>query len=270
MVTDQVDTLLELRDVRKFIEVTSRMGTAKEVVKAVDGVSLTVRRSSVFGVVGETGSGKTTLARLVSRLAEPTSGDILYDGTSISRLKGSELKAYHRKVQMVFQNPYGSLDPRQSVGSALREPILANRVTDRHKAEERVSELLEMVGLGEEHRTRYPHELSGGQRQRLAVARALSVNPETLLLDEPTSFLDVSIQSQILGLLKELQGRLKLTYIFISHNLSVVWYMCSEIAVMQNGKIVELGARDQIFNRPQHEYTKALIDSIPRITRPEA
>jgi ABC-type oligopeptide transport system ATPase subunit len=257
--------LLEVKDVQKVIQAVGHMGRTREIVRAVDGVTFSVRRGESFGVVGETGSGKSTLARMITKLTEPTSGEIFYDGGSISKLKGKDLAAYRRKVQMIFQNPYGSLNPRQRVGDALYEPISLNKVVDRPGIDNRVSELLELVGLSEDQKNRYPHELSGGQRQRLATARALSLNPETIVLDEPTAFLDVSIQAQMLTLLKELRERLSLTYVFISHNLSVIWYMCDNIAVMQQGKIVEQGTRDEIFERPREDYTKALIKSIPSI-----
>jgi ABC-type oligopeptide transport system ATPase subunit len=257
--------LLEVKDVQKIIHAVGHMGRTREIVRAVDGVTFSVRRGESFGVVGETGSGKSTLARMITKLTEPTSGEIFYDGRSISGLKGKDLAAYRRKVQMIFQNPYGSLNPRQRVGDALYEPIALNKVVDRPGIDNRVSELLELVGLSEDQKSRYPHELSGGQRQRLATARALSLNPETIVLDEPTAFLDVSIQAQMLTLLKELRERLSLTYVFISHNLSVIWYMCDNIAVMQQGKIVEQGTRDDIFERPREDYTKALIKSIPSI-----
>jgi ABC-type oligopeptide transport system ATPase subunit len=262
---DSSPVLLDVRDVQKIIHVVGRMGRTREIVRAVDGVSFSVRRGESFGVVGETGSGKSTLARLITKLTEPTSGEIFYDNKSISELKGKNLEAYRRKVQMIFQNPYGSLNPRQRVGDALREPIALNKVVPRPGIDSRVSELLELVGLSEDQKNRYPHELSGGQRQRLATARALSLNPETIVLDEPTAFLDVSIQAQMLTLLKDLRERFSLTYIFISHNLSVIWYMCDRIAVMQQGKIVEQGTRDEIFERPREDYTKALIKSIPSI-----
>jgi ABC-type oligopeptide transport system ATPase subunit len=260
-------SLLEVRDVQKIINVIGRLGRTRDIVRAVDGVTFSVKRGQSFGIVGETGSGKSTLARMITKLIEPTGGEILYDGKSISNIRGRDLVAYRRRVQMIFQNPYGSLDPRQRVGDCLREPIVTNKVIDSPKISDRVSELLELVGLSPDQRDRYPHELSGGQRQRLATARALSLNPETLLLDEPTSSLDVSIQAQMLTLLRNLRERLNLTYVFISHNLSVIWYMCDVIAVMQQGKIVEQGTRDEIFERPKNEYTKTLINSIPSIMR---
>jgi ABC-type oligopeptide transport system ATPase subunit len=260
-------SLLEVRDVHKFITVVGHLGRTKDLVKAVDGVTFSVKRGQSFGIVGETGSGKSTLAKLITKLIEPTSGEILYDGRSISNMRGKDLITYRRRIQMVFQNPYGSLDPRQRVGDSLREPIATNKTIEPTKIGDRVSELLELVGLSPDQRDRYPHELSGGQRQRLATARALCVNPETLVLDEPTSSLDASIQAQMLTLLRDLRERLNLTYVFISHNLSVIWYMCDSIAVMQQGRIVERGTREEIFERPQEDYTKALIKSIPSITR---
>jgi len=259
--------ILEVKDVHKYMTVAAHMGRAKELVKAVDGVTFSVSRGQSFGVVGETGSGKSTLARLITKLIEPTSGEILYNGRSISDMRGNDLATYRRSVQMVFQDPYSSLDPRQRVGDAISEPIAVNKIIETPQIAKRVAELFQLVGLSPDQRDRFPHELSGGQRQRLATARALSVKPELLVLDEPTSSLDVSIQAQMLTLLRDLREQLNLTYIFISHNLSVIWYMCDRIVVMQQGKIVEQGTRDEIFERPQKEYTKTLINSIPPIMR---
>lgn len=257
--------LLEVIGVEKYINVMGPLGKTKDIVKAVDGVSFTVRRGESFGIVGETGSGKSTLARLITKLIEPTKGEICYDGKSILKLRGEDLRKYRRKVQLVFQNPYGSLDPRQKIESCIKEPLLVNKIRQGGEIKPRVLELLTLVGLGEQHMERYPHELSGGQRQRLAVARALALEPETIILDEPTSFLDVSIQAQILELLNDLRKRLNLTYLFISHNLSVIWYMCENVTVMQSGKIIESGNRGDIFDNPRYEYTKSLIKSIPKI-----
>ena len=261
--SNQETDLLQIRQIKKYIDQTDALGTKRDVVRALDGVSFSVKRGEAFGVVGETGSGKSTLARLITRLIDPTSGDILYNGKSIIGLKGKNLKEYRKKVQMVFQNPYGSLDPRQKVGDSLKEAMYANNTCEKSELEKRTIELLTLVGLNSEHANRYPHELSGGQRQRLAISRALCLEPEMIVLDEPTSFLDVSIQAQILELLNDLRVKLNLTYIFISHNLSVIWYMCGNVVVMQSGKIVESGDRDRIFRNPQNEYTKELIQSIP-------
>jgi oligopeptide/dipeptide ABC transporter ATP-binding protein len=233
-------------------------------VRAVDGVTLGVKKGETLGIVGESGCGKTTLSRTVMRLLEPSQGKIVYDGTDISRLKGSQLKPFRRRMQMVFQDPYASLDPRQSVRSALMEPMtihhMGNSKAERLRTVER---LIETVGLNPDHLSRFPHEFSGGQRQRIAVARALAVKPDFLVLDEPTSSLDVSVQAQILNLLKRLQSELDLTYMFVSHNLAVVRQMCHRTAVMYLGRVVELAPTDLLFQNPKHPYTKALLSSVP-------
>jgi len=233
-------------------------------VHAVDEVSLAVSKRETLGLVGESGCGKTTLARTLMRLTKVTKGTVAYDGTDITRLKGGKLKPYRRKMQVVFQDPYASLDPRQSVRSMLTEPMRIHKLV--RTGEEAVSaatRLVELVGLNPDHLNRFPHEFSGGQRQRIAIARALAVEPEFLVLDEPTSSLDVSVQAQILNLLRNLQEQLSLTYLFISHNLPVIRYMCHRIAVMYLGHIVEIADADSIYLRPRHPYTYALLASAP-------
>jgi oligopeptide transport system ATP-binding protein len=233
-------------------------------VRAVDGVSLGIKRGETFGVVGESGCGKTTLGRTLMRLLEPTNGKIIYDGNEISRLRGRKLKPFRKKMQIVFQDPYASLDPRQSVRSALLEPIrLHNIARSRREANQYAESLIARVGLSPDHLARYPHEFSGGQRQRIAVAKALAVQPEFIVLDEPTSSLDVSVQSQILNLLRDLQTDLKLTYLFVSHNLAVVRQICHRTAVMYLGRIVEVAPTEVLFEKPMHPYTKALLSSVP-------
>ena len=233
---------------------------------AVDGVSFDVARGETFGIVGETGSGKTTTARLVARLLEPTSGTIRFDGRDVAELRRGELKALRRDVQMVFQDPYSSLNPRKSVGSIIAEPFAVHGLHEgRVERRRAVQELMDRVGLNPEHYNRLPHEFSGGQRQRVGVARALALEPKLILADEPVSALDVSIQAQILNLLRELKRDLGLTLVLISHDLAVVRYMSDRVAVMRAGRIVETGASETLFARPQHEYTAALVAAIPRI-----
>jgi oligopeptide/dipeptide ABC transporter ATP-binding protein len=257
--------LIETRNLYKWFPIKGGLlGRTVANVRAVDGVTLAVNRGETLGLVGESGSGKTTLARVIMRLIPATRGQVLFDGTDITREKGQSLRHYRREMQMVFQDPYASLDPRQTVRSALTETMRINRVADSKKmAEEAAARLIEIVGLNPDHLARFPHEFSGGQRQRIAVARALAVNPEFLLLDEPTSSLDVSVQAQILNLFKRLQNELKLTYMFISHNLSVIKHMSDRIAVMYLGRVVEVASTDALFANPKHPYTLALLSAIP-------
>jgi oligopeptide/dipeptide ABC transporter ATP-binding protein len=233
-------------------------------VKAVDGVSLLVRKGETYGLVGESGSGKTTLGKSILRLIEPTAGSVILDGIDVTKASKKELKKLRRRMQIIFQDPYASLDPRETVGSTLSEPMRIHKiVSSRSEALKKSKELLLKVGLNEEHLFRFPHEFSGGQRQRIAVARALAVDPDFIVLDEPTSFLDVSVQAQVLDLLKDLQKELDLTYIFISHNLSVVQYMSNRVGVMYLGKLVEDAARDVLYKSPEHPYSYFLLSAIP-------
>ncbi|MER3601927.1 MAG: peptide ABC transporter ATP-binding protein [Nitrososphaerota archaeon] len=257
--------LLKVEALRKWFPIRGGLlGRIRAYVKAVDGISFEVRRGETFGLVGESGSGKTTVAKCVLRLLEPTSGQILFDGREITTLKESELRPFRRKVQMIFQDPYASLDPRQTVKGALVEALkTAHPAITPREAGDRALELISLMGLNEDHLYRFPHEFSGGQRQRIAIARALATDPEMLILDEPTSFLDVSVQAQILNLLKELQAKLGLTYLFISHNLNVISYMCDRVGVMYLGKLMELGERRALYSSPKHPYTRALMEAIP-------
>lgn len=258
-------SLIQAKDVYKWFPIKGGLlGRTVANVRAVDGVNLNVKRGETVGLVGESGSGKTTVARVIMRLTPATRGQILFDGADITRLKGRSLMHYRRRMQMVFQDPYASLDPRQTVRSALTETMRINHVfKSRDQANDAAEKLVEIVGLNPDHLARFPHEFSGGQRQRIAVARALAVNPDFVLLDEPTSSLDVSVQAQILNLLKKLQSEFNLTYMFISHNLSVIRHMCDRVSVMYLGRIVETANSDRIFSNPKHPYTFALLSAIP-------
>jgi len=234
-------------------------------VKAVDDVSLTVKKGETLGLVGESGCGKSTLGRTLIRLYEPTAGEITFEGQNFLTSRGHDLRKHRKDIQMIFQDPYASLDPRMTIGQIIEQPFVIHNILKPAEREAKVKELLQLVGLRPSHINRYPHEFSGGQRQRISIARAIALNPKLIICDEPVSALDVSIQAQILNLLKDLQEKLGLTYIFISHDLSVIEHICDRIAVMYLGKIVEIGTREEIFNHPQHPYTQALLGSIPSI-----
>jgi oligopeptide/dipeptide ABC transporter ATP-binding protein len=258
--------LLEVTDLVKHFPITRGVVFRRQVgaVRAVDGVSFEVGRGETLGLVGETGCGKTTLARLLVRLLDPTAGSIRVDGQEIAAAGGDALKRLRRDVQIVFQDPYSSLNPRKSVGSIIAEPFAIHGLEGGEERRRRaVQGLMEQVGLNPEHFNRYPHEFSGGQRQRIGVARALALRPKLIIADEPVSALDVSIQGQILNLLRELRRDLGLTLVFISHDLSVVRHMCDRIAVMYLGKIAELAPTDELFDHPRHPYSGALLSAIP-------
>jgi oligopeptide transport system ATP-binding protein len=233
------------------------------VVRALDDVSLTIKKGETLGIVGESGSGKTTLGETLLYLTPPTRGKVLLGGRDMSKLTRSQMRAARRKYQIVFQDPYSSLNPRMTVGSILMEPMLFHGIAKQANVAKKVGELLEMVGLKTHHASRYPHEFSGGQRQRIAIARALSVGPEFIVCDEPVSSLDVSVQAQILNLLSDLKKQLSLTYLFISHDLSVVRHMADRIGVMYLGKLVELSSENDLFTTPLHPYTMALLSAVP-------
>jgi oligopeptide transport system ATP-binding protein len=252
--------LLEVNNLTKYFPIK---GDKHKKVRAVDGVSFQVQKGETFGLVGESGCGKSTTARLIIRLLEPTSGFILFQGQDISRLSKRKMMKFRKDIQMVFQDPYASLHPRMKVENILMEPMKIFGIGTLQERKKRVYELMETVGLDPKYTNRYPHEFSGGQRQRIGIARALVLNPKLIILDEAVSALDVSIQAQILNLLKNLQKEFKLTYLFISHDLSVVEYMCDQIAVMYLGKIVENTSKTNLYKTPRHPYTKALLSAIP-------
>jgi oligopeptide/dipeptide ABC transporter ATP-binding protein len=254
-------TLVTLEAVSKEFSIGSGA-----VVRAVDDVDLVVNRGEALGIVGESGSGKSTLARLIVRLITPTTGTVYFDGEDIGTLKGRNVRRFRSAVQMVFQEPYGSLNPRMRVRTILDRPMLVNGLGSRRDRRRRAIELLDAVGLAPGSLARYPHEFSGGQQQRIAIARALAVRPEVIVLDEPTSALDTSVQAQLLNLLSDLKSETGVTYILISHNLAVVNHMADRVAVMYLGHIVEVASRHEIFAKPLHPYTKALIEAIPQIT----
>lgn len=263
------DVILEVKDLHKTFAMNtsllSRFKKTQQVIRAVDGVSFSLKRGETLGLVGESGSGKSTLGRTIIRLYEPDQGSVLFNGQDFLSLQRENLRQARRKMQMIFQDPYASLDPRMTIGRAIEQPLEVHKLLDEKSRHSRTCELLEIVGLKADYFNRYPHEFSGGQRQRIAIARAIALNPDLIIADEPVSALDVSIQAQILNLLKDLQENLKLTYLFISHDLSVVEHLCDRVAVMHLGKIVEIGSREEIFNNPQHTYTKMLLASRPRI-----
>jgi peptide/nickel transport system ATP-binding protein/oligopeptide transport system ATP-binding protein len=260
------DNLVEVRDLVKHFPITEGILFQKPVgaVRAVDGVSFDVRRGETLGIVGETGCGKSTTAKLLLRLLDPTSGSIKFDGREIASVKGGALVQLRREMQMIFQDPYSSLNPRKTVGTIIGDPFVIHGLEKDDKARRRrVQELMEQVGLNPEHYNRFPHEFSGGQRQRIGVARALALKPKLIVADEPVSALDVSIQAQILNLLSDLQRELGLTIVFIAHDLSVVRHMCDRIAVMYLGSIVEFADNDTLYAHPRHPYTGALLSAVP-------
>jgi oligopeptide/dipeptide ABC transporter ATP-binding protein len=256
--------LVEIKDLKKHFPASHR-----QVVRAVDGVSFSIQRGETLGLVGESGCGKTTVGRCILRLIEPTSGEIRFDGQDLLRLGRGELRGLRRRMQIIFQDPYSSLDPRMRVGSIIAEPLEIHRVGDRKERKDRVAELLSVVGLDPDYANRYPHQFSGGQRQRIGIARALALKPDFIVADEPVSALDVSVQAQVVNLMQDLQERFGLTYLFISHGLAVVKHISTRVGVMYLGKLVELAPAEEIYSNPLHPYTQALLQAIP-IPDPEA
>jgi oligopeptide/dipeptide ABC transporter ATP-binding protein len=258
-------TLLDIRDLKMHFPLTRGIIMQRVVgyVRAVDGVTFSIERGQTLGLVGESGSGKTTIGRTIIRLYKPTAGQILFGEQDLAKLEGEAMRQMRRRVQMVFQDPFASLNPRFTIGSLIAEPMHIYNIASSQEIRDRTAELLRVVGLRAEYIDRYPHEFSGGQRQRIAVARALSINPEFIIADEPVSALDVSVRAQVLNLLQGLQQQFGLTYLFVSHDLSVVRHVADRIAVMYLGKIVELADRDELYAAPKHPYTKALLSAIP-------
>ncbi len=258
------ENILVIKDLKKYYPIKSGIFNKQtQAIKAVDGINLTVKKGEILGLVGESGCGKSTLGRSILRLLEPTSGEVIFKGNDILSYDKLKIRSLRKEMQIIFQDAGASLNPRMTLGEILETPLDIFQIASGEEKKKRVKELLEIVGLNESYIHRFPHELSGGQKQRIGIARALAVNPDFLVCDEPVSALDVSVQSQILNLMKDLKKTFDLTYLFISHDLSVVNHLCDRVAVMYLGKIVELADRDKLFNNPSHPYTKALLSAIP-------
>jgi oligopeptide transport system ATP-binding protein len=258
------ETLLQVRDLKKHFPITGGvLGKKVGDVKAVDGLSFEVRKGETLGLVGESGCGKSTTGRLLLRLLEPSEGSVLFENQEITSLSKEELRKLRREMQMVFQDPYASLNPRHTVEKILEEPLIVHGIGNKAERKKRVREILEVVGLSSYHAKRYPHQFSGGQRQRIGIARALMTKPKLIIADEPVSALDVSIQSQVLNLMEDLQNEFDLTYIFIAHDLGVVRHISDRVGVMYLGRIVELSTSEQIYQKPMHPYTEALLSAVP-------
>ncbi|HVF91316.1 MAG TPA: dipeptide ABC transporter ATP-binding protein [Blastocatellia bacterium] len=256
--------LVEVRNLKKYFPVRAgALGVGGENVRAVDGVSFAIRRGETFGLVGESGCGKSTTGRCILRLVEPSEGEVIFDGNDLLGVGSDELRRLRRDMQIIFQDPYSSLNPRMRVGEIIEEPLIIHRIGKKGERRDRVAELLRLVGLDSSHAARYPHEFSGGQRQRIGIARALALNPKFIVCDEPVSALDVSVQAQVVNLLQDLQEQLGLTYLFISHGLSVVEHISNRVGIMYLGKLVEVAPSDDIFHNPLHPYTRALLSAIP-------
>ncbi len=259
------DVLIDVSDLRVYFPVTAGLIFQRKVadVKAVDGLSFSIRKGETLGLVGESGCGKSTTGRAILQLYRPTTGVVNFDGQDLTKMKGGDLRRFRRRMQMIFQDPYASLNPRMSVGSIIAEPLAIHNLAKGKARKDRVQELLRIVGLNPYYANRYPHEFSGGQRQRIGIARALAVEPQFIVADEPVSALDVSIQAQIINLMEDLQNEFNLTYLFIAHDLSVVRHISDRVAVMYLGRIAELADRNELYENPLHPYTKALLSAVP-------
>lgn len=259
-----MEDLLVVNRLKKYYPITGGV-FAREIgaVKAVDDVSFRVKRGETLGLVGESGCGKSTTGRSILRLIEPTSGEVLFEGKNVARMKREEVREIRKDMQIIFQDPFASLNPRHTVGKILEEPLIVHRINSSKERSKRVHELLEVVGLSSYHAGRYPHQFSGGQRQRIGIARALILNPKLIVADEPVSALDVSVQSQVLNLMQDLQKEFNLTYLFIAHDLSVVRHISDRVGVMYLGRIAELADKDELYTNPLHPYTKALLSAVP-------
>lgn len=256
-----MSTLLDIRNLKKYF--ITGVGKNKKVLTAVDDVSFTIEKGETFGLVGESGCGKTTTGRTIARLYTPTAGQILYNNVDLALLSEREMQPYRRKIQMIFQDPYASLNPRMTVTDIIAEGIDTHKIATGVERQEMIYQMLEKVGLKREHAGRYPHEFSGGQRQRIGIARSLALNPELIVCDEPISALDVSIQAQVVNMLEDLQQEFNLTYLFIAHDLSMVRHISDRIGVMYLGRLVEVATTDELYEKPLHPYTKSLLSSIP-------
>lgn len=258
------DAVLKVENLKVHFPVKGGLFTKKQVVKAVDGVSFEIYPRETFGLVGESGCGKSTTGRAIVKLYEPTSGTVYYHGEDVTKIKGSHLAEFRRNVQMIFQDPYASLNPRMTVGEIIREPMDIHHIFNtKEEREQRVRKLLDIVGLKPDHIRRYPHEFSGGQRQRIGIARTLALNPQFIVCDEPISALDVSIQAQVINLLEHIQKEMGISYLFIAHDLSMVKHISDRIGVMYLGNLVEIGDSDDVYHRPLHPYTQALLSAVP-------
>ncbi len=258
-----MENLIKIENLKKYFWTERGFFQNKEAVKAVDDISFYIKKGEILGLVGESGCGKTTFGKIILRLIDPTSGSIYFDGHNITNLKQKEMKIFRRKMMLIYQDPFGSLDPRMTIGASIAEPIVVHNIVSKKEREDRVIELMKKVGLTQDQINRYPHEFSGGQRQRIGIARALATNPEFIVADEPVSALDVSIQAQIINLLKDLQNEFGLTLLFITHDLSVIKHISNRVVVMYIGKIVEIAPKEELFDDPKHPYTKALLSAIP-------
>ena len=258
-----MERLIEVKNLKKWFWMGRTLLGKKEAVKAVDDVSFYIKKREVLGLVGESGCGKTTCGKVILRILDPTAGSIYFDGHNITNFKRKEMRKFRRKMMIIYQDPFGSLDPRMTIGAAIAEPIEVHNIASRKEKKERVIQIMSKVGLTADQINRYPHEFSGGQRQRIGIARALATNPEFVVADEPVSALDVSIQAQIINLLQDLQKEFGLTLLFIAHDLSIIKHISDRVAVMYLGKIVEMTSKKELFANPKHPYTKALLSAIP-------